>query len=601
MSHCGHSRQNPATLMMLLATIAVGCTGRISAVRTEGSGGGAPGGTGPGSGGPGGAGPGGVGPGTGVGGAGNLGTGGAPPPVDACLTSPSPNPGRSPLRRLNRDEYRRTIRDLLPSAAPLVDMTVNTFPLDEEQLGFTNNADALTTGLTLAQNYISAAETFAAAAVANLATLLPCDPAASAGEAACAQAFVAAFGQRAFRRPLTADELTRHLAIYTAGRPDGFAQGLSLVIQSFLDSPYFLYRVEKGVPTSKAGVAALDHYEMASRLSYFLWGSMPDAQLFADAAASKLGTVAEVEAVARRMLADPKAKQSVGTFFMQWLAIGNLGAKTKDTTQFAAWTPTIVTAQFSEASAFLDYVFWMDGRSEALLTAPYTFVNADLARFYGMTPPAGTGFVKTAVDVAQRSGILTQGSLMAILSYDNQTSPIHRGKFVRNQLLCQELAPPPPAIAAKVTPPPFNPALSTRDRFALHESEPLCAGCHRAMDPIGLGFENFDPVGRWRTKDGTFDVDARGEIVAPSDVTGTFNGAVELGAKLAQSQQVRECMVTQWFRYGNGRAETTDLDPCTLQTLKKGFEEAGHDMREIPVKLAVSDTFRFRSLDGGGP
>jgi hypothetical protein len=121
------------------------------------------------------------------------------------------------------------------------------------------------------------------------------------------------------------------------------------------------------------------------------------------------------------------------------------------------------------------------------------------------------------------------------------------------------------------------------------------------MDPIGLGFENFDPVGRWRTKDGTFDVDARGEIVAPSDVTGTFNGAVELGAKLAQSQQVRECMVTQWFRYGNGRAETTDLDPCTLQTLKKGFEEAGHDMREIPVKLAVSDTFRFRSLDGGGP
>jgi hypothetical protein len=578
-------------LTFLLVTAFAGCSGKISTGRVPGAGGGAPGGVGSG------AGTGGTGTGAQ---SGTAGTGGQPATVDACLASPAPNPGRSPLRRLNRDEYRRTIRDLLPSAASMVDVTVNTFPLDEEQLGFTNNADALSTGLTLAQNYISAAETFATAATANLTTLLPCDP-VNVGETVCAQMFVTDFGQRSFRRPLTTDEITKHMAIYTAGRPDGFAPGISLVIQSFLESPYFLYRAEKGALTTKAGVAALNHYEMATRLSYFLWGTMPDAQLFTEAAASKLGTVAEVEAVARRMLADPKAKQSVGILHQQWLAIGALGSKTKDATMFSAWTPAIVTAQFSEASAFLDYVFWNDGRSEALFTAPYTFVNAGLATFYGMTPPSGTGFVKTNVDVAQRSGILTQGSLMAILSYENQTSPIHRGKFVRNQFLCQELTPPPPEIAAKVTPPPFNPALSTRERFAAHESEPVCAGCHRAMDPIGLGFENFDPVGRWRTKDGTFDVDATGEVMAPSDVTGKFNGPVELGAKLAQSQQVRECIVTQWFRFANGRAETTDLDPCTLQTLKRNFEDAGHDMREIPINLAVSDTFRFRSTDGGGP
>lgn len=517
----------------------------------------------------------------------------------ACLASPGPNPGRSPLRRLNRDEYRRTIRDLLPSVAGLLETTVNTIPLDEEQLGFTNNADALTTGVNLAHSYIAAAETFATAAIANPSTLLPCDP-AKVGEDQCVQSFVSNFGQRAFRRPLTAEEKSRYLAIYTAGKMDGFAQGVSLVLQSFLGSPHFLYRIEKGEPASKAGVAALNHYEIASRLSYFLWGTMPDAQLFADAAASKLGTAAEVELVARRMLLDPKAKEAVGTFHEQWLEIGHLLGKSKDDTLFSSWTPSIARAQFAEASAFLNEVFWMDGRSEVLLTAPYTFVNDELARFYGMPAPGGSSFVKTTVDGTQRSGILTQGSLMTILSYENQTSPIHRGKFVRERLLCQQLTPPPPAIADKITPPPFDPSLSTRARFARHEAEPVCAGCHTAIDPIGLGFENFDPVGRWRTKDGDFEVVATGEVAAPSDVQGPFNGPVELAAKLAQSREVRECIVTQWFRFANGRAET-DLDPCTLQTLKKSFEDSGNDMREIPIKMAVSDAFRFRSTEGGGP
>ena len=233
-------------------------------------------------------------------------------------------------------------------------MTVNTFPLDEEQLGFTNNADALTTGLTLAQSYITSAETFATAATttANLTTLLPCDPAIVAGQDACAQAFIAAFGQRSLRRPLTAAEKTRYLAIYTTGKVDGFAQGISLVIQSFLESPYFLYRVETGAPTSKAGVAAVNPYEMASRLSYFLWGTMPDAQLFADAAASKLGTVAEVEAEARRMLTDPKAKQAVGTFHQQWLAIGLWARRPRMRRCLAPGPPRSSTTSFRRPRPF---------------------------------------------------------------------------------------------------------------------------------------------------------------------------------------------------------------------------------------------------------
>jgi len=519
----------------------------------------------------------------------------------------APNAGRSPLRRLNRVEYRNTVRDLLPTAVAKIDTTVNTFPLDEEKLGFTNNADALTVSGLLADEYISSAETFATEATtpANLKNTLGCDP--TAGDA-CAQTFITNFGRRAFRRPLTATESAHYMAVYTEGKKDTFDQAIELVIEAFLDSPYFLYRPEVGTPAAVAKTAQLTHYEMASRLSYFLWGSMPDATLLDAAEAQQLGTKTEVEAQARRMLGLPKAKAAVATFHSEWLELGLLPEKSKDATLYPLFTAAIRSAMTNETLAYADNAFWVDGTSDKMFTSPYTFVNAALATYYGMTPPTGTAFVKTNVDTKQRSGFLTQGALMTVLSYENQTSPIHRGKFVREQLLCQQLSPPPPDIAAKVKPPIIKAGTPTRERFAQHEAEPVCGACHKSMDPIGLGFENFDPVGRWRTTDEGLAVSAAGVIYNSDDMDGPFNGPVELGAKLAQSKQVRECIVTEWFRFANGRAEalldqanpTGPNDDCTLTGLKADFEAAGHDMREIAVKIAASDAFRFRSTDGGG-
>jgi hypothetical protein len=523
------------------------------------------------------------------------------------------NAGRSPLRRLNRDEYRNTLHDLFPKATfasvdAMIDPTIDTFPLDEEKLGFTNNADALTVTGILAGDYITTAETLAteATTAANLPNTLSMCAAPKTGDA-CAQAFIADFGRRAFRRPLTADETTHYTAVYSEGNKDGFDQGISLAMEAFLESPYFLYRPEKGTPTTISATAKLTSYEVASRLSYFLWASMPDSKLLDAAAMSQLDTADQVEQQARRMMSDPRAKAAVSTFHEEWFELRTIGDKMKDAMLFPQYTPTITSALFTETANFAENAFWNEGTSEKLFTAPYTFLSTALATYYGITPPTGAGFVKTMVDTTQRSGILTQGSLMTIFSYENQTSPIHRGKFVREQLLCQQLTPPPPDIAAKVKPPIIMPGTPTRERFAQHEADPVCGACHKAMDPIGLSFENFDPVGRWRTMDQGKPISNAGEIFGSDDVDGKFNGPVELGAKLAQSAEVRACIVTQWFRYANGRAEaqlddanpTAPNDDCTLQGLKADFE-AGHDMREIPIKIAVSDAFRFRSTAGGG-
>jgi hypothetical protein len=529
------------------------------------------------------------------------------------LVQCSSNVGRSPLRRLNRDEYRNTLHDLFPKATlasvdAKIDTTIDTFPLDEEKLGFTNNADALTVAGILAGDYITTAETLAteATTAANLPTTLSMCAAPKTGDA-CAQSFIADFGKRTFRRPLTADETTHYTAVYTEGTKDGFDQGIELVMEAFLESPYFLYRPETGTPTSITNTAKLNHYEMASRLSYFLWASMPDSKLLDAAAASQLGTADEVEAQARRMMADPRAKSAVSTFHEEWFELRNIGDKMKDAMLFPQYTPTIMSALFTETANYAENAFWTEGTSEKLFTAPYTFLSPALATYYGITPPTATGFTKTMVDTTQRSGLLTQGSLMTIFSYENQTSPIHRGKFVREQLLCQQLTPPPPDIAARVKPPIIMPGTPTRERFAQHEADQVCAACHKAMDPIGLGFENFDPVGRWRTMDQGKTISNAGVVYGTDDIDGAFNGPVELGQKLAQSKEVRACIVTQWFRYANGRAEaqlddanpTAPNDDCTLQDLKAGFETT-HDMREVPIKIAVSDAFRFRSTLGGG-
>ena len=505
-------------------------------------------------------------------------------------------PGPTYIRRLNRFEYDNTIRDLLgdtsnPGAA---------FPTEEIRLGFDNNANALQVSPDLVQQYMTAAETLATTAVTkNLKSIVSCDPTA-VGADACAKTFIDAFGTKAYRRPLTSDEETAMKAVFDVGAKTDFASGIRLVIETMIQSAPFLYRVEFGTPPSASEqVVKLTSWEMASRLSYLLWQSMPDDELMAAAKADHLTDAGDIETQVTRMMQDQKAHDVFAHFHQQWLHLDQIANLDKDATIFPNFNTALTPLMAEETRRFLDYVVWQGGGTlDALLTSPVSFQNAKLAGYYGATGSAATGtdFTQVNLDPTTNAGILTKGGLLAMLGKANDTAPVQRGKFVREQLLCQPLSPPPANIMIK--PPELSSTLSTRDRFAAHRTQPLCASCHDLMDPIGLGFENYDGAGHYRTTQNGQTIDASGQVLQ-SDIPGTFNGAVDLAKQLSGSNQVRSCVATSWFRYAYGRGETSD-DACTLAVVNKKFSDAKYDLKSLLVSLTQTDAFLYRKVIPAG-
>ena len=528
--------------------------------------------------------------------------------------TPSLDPGPAFVRRMNHLEYDNTIGDLLGMPTTIG----NQFPSEEVRLGFDNNAAALSVSPDLAEQYLDAAETLAAAAVAsNMSTLVPCDP-TTAGVDACGQQFIAAFGQRAYRRPLAAADTTLLTGVFNVGKATDFTTGVRLVIETVLQSPQFLYRIEYGnapigsdpsIPVTDGSapnptqVVRLTDWEMASRLSYMLWGSMPDDTLFAAAAAGKLSADADIATQAVRMLKDPKAHGMVADFHNQWLSLSAISGLEKDATVYPAFTPTIAGLMQQEAQTFLDDVVWNEnGTLETIFTAPYTFVNGPLAQYYGITGVTGSTFVKAPVDTTQRSGLLTQGGFLATQAKPNQTSPVLRGKFVREQFLCQDLPPPPPNV--QIIPPALSPTLTTRQRFTEHSASAACSPCHHLMDPIGLGFETFDGAGIYRSMENGQTIDASGQVdSADAEIQGPFNGVLELEQKLGGSSDVQACVTTQWFRYAYGRAETV-ADTCSMATLSNQFSAGGFKVQDLLAALTQTKAFLYRRVTpaaGGTP
>jgi len=530
---------------------------------------------------------------------GTAGEGPTPGSTALCQAAAGPSPGPSYIRRLTRLEYGNTVRDLLGDTSGVADG----FPAEEIRLGFDNNASALTVSPVLAEQYLLAAETIATNAVeANWARLLPCDPTGPAGADACAKQFIASFGEGAYRRPLDADDTAALMAVFTAGAATDFKTGIRLVIETALQSPRFLYRVEFGAaPAAAETVVKLDDWEMASRLSYLLWQTAPDAELIAGARAGLLSSPENIAAEAQRMIMDPRAHAVVADFNAQWLHLGDIGAVEKDTKIFPQFTPTIAGLMREEINRFLEDAIWdpEGGDLASLFTAPYTFVNGALAGYYGLTGVTGTAFVKTPVDGVFRGGLLTQGGLLSLLGKANQTSPVHRGKFVREQLLCMDLPPPPANLTIK--PPELSTTLTTRQRFEQHAADAACSSCHHLMDPIGLGFERFDGAGLYRDTENGQPVDDSGQLT-DSDVDGPFHGVLELGGKLAGSGQVRACVAAKWFRYGYGRGET-DADGCSLASIEARFADGGYKVRDLLAALAGTDAFLYRQVTspGGAP
>lgn len=503
-------------------------------------------------------------------------TGGSSAPV--CGGAPQPGP--STVRRLTRFEYGNAVRELLGFG----DELSKTFAAEEIAYGFDNNADALNVSPVLAEQYLDAAE--ALAKKADLTKLVPCDP-LTLGEDACARTFIEKFGARAYRRPLEAAEVARLRTVFEKERDlAGFAAGIRTVIEVMLQSPQLLYRIEEDRAPKVTGA------ELASRLSFLLWGSPPDEVLLAAAREGRLTTADEIAAHARRMIDDPRTHKMVSRFHAQWLGLDGLTtvSKTKDT--FPEFNDDIRRSMAEETRLFLDAVFWKEGKLDALFTTPWTFVDRQLARFYGVSVPSSSGFVKVEFPAGQRVGILTQGSLLSTYAKPSENSVVARGKFVREKLLCHELSPPPMNVV--LAPPESAKGKTMRERFAEHTSNPTCAGCHRYIDAIGFSFEKWDGVGRFRPiSENGVAVDATGVLTDTVDADGPFTDAIDLGRKLSTSDQVRACVVTQWFRFAYGRKETS-TDECTMNKLRAEFAASGYDMRVLLVALTQTDVFRFR-------
>jgi hypothetical protein len=502
----------------------------------------------------------------------------------------------TPIRRLTRFEYNRTVRDLLGDTSNPADV----LPPEEEVAGFNNQAAALTSSDLLIEQYMKVAEDVSARAVGNMGALIPgCDPNLD-GNDACAASFIQDFGKRAFRRPLSQSEIERFMSVFDWAIADAdlgrFEDGIEVVLQVMLQSPSFLYRPELGEGTPIEGdVVPFTSWEMATKLSYMLWNTMPDDALFAAAEADELQTKEQIAAQATRMLEDEKARDLVRNFHTQWLQLTHLDSVTKDTGVYPAYRSTLRELWKQEIQTFVEQVVLEgDGSLETLLTADYSFMNEELASFYGddvLDSVSGPEYRQVQVDPERRAGLLTSAGLMATHANINQSSPVFRGKFVREQLMCNTLPLPPNDLV--IEPPQLDPTKTTKEQFEEIGANPACAGCHTLMNPIGFIFEHYDGIGQWRDQQNGKNIDATGEVVQTDDIDGNYDGAVELASALAGSTQVRECVSSQWFRFAYNRTVTAE-DSCSVEQLNDVFRSSGFNIKALLVALTQTNAFLYR-------
>jgi hypothetical protein len=514
--------------------------------------------------------------------------------VTACLDGDSPSAGPAPARLLTSYEYANTVRDLVGYNGDITDE----FPAENKVEGFENNVNARAVTRLHVRKYMKAAETIAGDVVANrLDELLPCAP-GEVGEQACGRQFVEQFLRRAFRRPPTDGEIDDFVGRFEQARSEwGFETGIEQTLRAILQSPQFLYRLKPIDGADDGETVRLEGYELASRLSYLLWASTPDEELLAAAAAGELTTREQVERQVRRMLDDPRAHNAVYQFHRQWLHLHKLDSMAKDAERFPNFEASMTDDWKESLRKFVvDAYFGADNTLESFLTTPKVYLSDALAGLYDVETKTAEGMNSYRFEADQRSGLLTQPALMALLSNANQGSPIQRGVWVREQLLCQTIAPPP--ADANITPPDPDPDATTREKFRQHTADPQCAGCHQKIDPLGFGFEHYDGVGRYRETDSGKSVDASGELtgIQNQSLTGEFDGAVELAERLSRSREVRNCITSKWYTYAMGRSPTSS-EKCVLRNIQQSFAESGGDFREMLVALTTSEAFRYRTVD----
>ncbi|HXI60389.1 MAG TPA: DUF1592 domain-containing protein [Polyangia bacterium] len=504
------------------------------------------------------------------------------------------------MHRLNLAEYDNTMRDLLgtsmrPSA------TFN-FPADDRGDDFDNTADVLTVSPLHLTSYNTAAASLVAKAMATPAQrtlLVNCDLAA--GGAACARTALEAFVPRAWRRPVAAAEIDRLMALVNVatGQGDSAEVGFTLAVRAALLSPYFMYRPELDPSPKSLQPHPLNDYELASRISYFLWSSMPDEPLFAAAKAGNLHDPGTLTNHVTRMLADPRAQALIDNFAGQWLFIRKIDEAAPDPTLFPQFDASLRDALKSETQLLFREVAFHGLPADQLLDAPFTFVNDRLAKYYGLPPVGSTTPVRVDLSGAtHRRGFLSHGGFLTVSSHADRTSPVLRGKYVLTELLCEEIPPPPANVNTKVGADPTG-GKTLRQVLESHAQNPACAVCHSKMDPIGFGLENYDPVGAYRTTDGMLPIDSAGTLPGGQK----FSGVADLAQIIGANPEFPRCMATKLYTYALGRGLTmTDpnsMDGPTLSTVSGGFATGGLKFQDLVARIILSPTFLNRRGDGG--
>lgn len=526
----------------------------------------------------------GPGPGDTVGGGGVIaGSGGTAVPTAAACRDPA-LPTEAPLRRLTEREYRNTVRDLFPGVG-----------LPEFQLGevvshhsFDNEASGQAVAALIIERYDAAAEAIARAAMTMLSAWAPCRPLNDA--AGCARRIMAELGPRVYRRPLASDEQTR-LGDFAAEAVTafGFDGGVALALRGLLQSPHFLYRLEPGVAGAEGAVVPLDGFELATRLSYLLWQTMPDAALFDAARSGRLGEVEGLRAEAERLLDDPRARAVLRDLGRQWTGIDRLNVVDLDRAAF----PELAGAREDLKTSALAFVEeeLASGDVRSLLLTSRAYLNRNLAGLYGAPEPSGAGWDWVPLDPGQRAGLLTQAGLLASTSHGLGHAPILRGTFVLERILCMPLPAPPPDVNAAIPEPAPGELRTTRQHIEETHGSGACVGCHSIIDPVGFAFEHFDALGRYRTSERGLPVNASGTL-ALDDGDLRFDGAVALSRALAERPEVAECAGRQLFRFALGRREV-DADACRIAHLgERAASEGG--FRQALLSLVESPSFRMR-------
>ena len=521
-------------------------------------------------------------------------------PPAASVSLPPLTPPIRRVRRLSSREYNNAVRDLLGDAS----RPAAHFIKDAYQNGYDNGSADLAVQSDQVVDYGAAAEALAQAAVQHRLDLLTsgCDVGKS-GSTACAEALLTTFAPRAFRRPLTAAEQQRLRQVFQSELAAGndFSRSIQTLLEVILQSPQFLYREELGPlegPLGGPSPIHLTDYEVASQLSFLLTGSIPDDELWTQVSEGRFKSSADYHREAARLLTTPAARDTLRAFLHQWLATDRTATLSKDSGFYPDFSTALAASMGGELDRFYDSVVWDgSGTLRELFTSNKSFVDERLGQLYG-APVRGPGFQEVMLDPALRKGVLGRAGFLAVHAATDSSGPISRGVFLLQALLCM----PPPQPPANI--PPALPAgdpmaqnLTTRQRFEQHVKDPFCASCHKQIDGVGFGLEQFDGIGAFRATEKGQPVDSSGALIGTGEIDGAYNGAGELTSRMAPSRTLSDCYVRNAYRFTMGQIEPTGED---LRLLSTAFSSDAR-LTDVLLTMIADPLFVSRSFEAATP